>query len=498
MNLKILVKEISMMPPGRIGTIKSERLLRIIRSNEWTYRIALHLLRIPAVYKIYRSLKARSEFNSRLNRIVPSEYLDTSHKPDLNVILVVVDSLRNSRLSSQGYFRETTPFLDSLESRFTAISASSWTYPSVASILTGLYPHNHNAVLAGRIKDIKQPQRLQALTGDILTLPEMLFLLGYEIYFGTAISLALYPLRGRVIAKAYDGSARADELLDDLTKWISKKKKGKFFAYVHLADLHIPLNPPDSFRNFFGDVKNLPRISGWDFMKPEQQKADKERFQEYKENRELLYDNLLRYVDHAIECFYKSLEAVGLVDSTIFIVTADHGEEFWEHAELEARSFYHQRGFYGVTHGQAGFGEVIEVPLVMSGPLPERKGTGFVSAVDIVPTVLDLLGIRHNMRFDGANIFGTEGQRPLLSEASGSGYEKKALVVGRYKLIYSEDDGVEWLFDLEKDPLEQHPIVDKEVTSVFVDKLVRMLEADKKRRIREIARRKGSSKASNV
>lgn len=61
---------------------------------------------------------------------------------------------------------------------------------------------------------------------------------------------------------------------------------------------------------------------------------------------------------------------------------------------------------------------------------------------------------------------------------------------GRYKLIYSKDDGIEWVFDLEKDPEEQHPIVDRAVTSVFVDKLLRMLKEDEKRKIREIARKR--------
>jgi len=472
------------MVASKVKRIIWKRLRRLVTSHRLTHKIALN------AYRIYENRKIKRQFYSRIDQINPDEYIDVSHKPNLNVIVLVVDCLRNSHLSCQGSLRKTTPFLDSLKPRFTAISASSWTYPSVASILTGLYPHNHNAFLAGRIKDITNPENYQRLRGDILTLPEMLFLLGYRTYFGTAISMASAPIRGRVIPKRYAPSTGACELLDDLMKWIAEEKRKRFFAYVQLGDLHIPLHPPDSFRNFFGNVKNLPKIDTWDFASLKQQKADTERFQEYKENRKLLYDNILRYVDHAIERFYDSLKDMGLVDSTIFIVTADHGEEFWEHAELEARGFYHQRGFYGITHGNSGFGELIEVPLVMSGPVPDIKPDHFISTVDIMPTIVDLLGITHNMRFDGQNIFETKGERPLLSEASASGYEKKALVIGRYKLIYSKDDGIEWLFDLENDPQEQHPIVDREVTSIFVGKLLQMLKEDEKRRIREIARKK--------
>jgi len=468
----------------KVRRITWVRLLRIIRSHRLTHRIALN------VYRACQKPKLKREFYSRINQINPDEYLDVSCKPNLNVIILVVDSLRNSRLSSQGYFRETTPFLDSFKSRFTAISAAPWTYPSVASILTGLYPHNHNAIIAGDIKRMDRLENLRKLRGDILTLPEIFFILGYGIYFSTAIDIGYFSLKTRVIPKEYPPSSQADDLLSDLTKWIAREKGKTFFAYVHLADLHQPLNPPDSFRHFFGDVKNLPKIDTWDFASPKQQMADHERFQEYKENRGLLYDNALRYTDHVIEGFYNSLRDMGLIDSTVFIVTADHGEAFWDHAKFKVGSTYKEIGFCGIGHGGTVFNEVIQVPLLMSGPVPARKGIGFVSAVDIMPTVVDLLGISYKMRFDGRNIFEIEGERPLMSEAVCAGYEKKALIIGRHKLIYSKDDGIEWVFDLEKDPEEQHPIVDKEVTSVFVEKLHQILREDEKRKIREIARKK--------
>ena len=172
------------------------------------------------------------------------------------------------------------------------------------------------------------------------------------------------------------------------------------------------------------------------------------------------------------------LEDKGLVGATIFVVTSDHGDEFWEHAEVEAANFCLLDEICGIGHGHNFFNEIIQVPLLMSGPVPDSKPAYFVSAVDILPTVADLLGIYHKMSFDGQNIFEAAGERTLLSEASGFGNEKKALIIGRYKLIYSKDDGVEWLFDLEKDPKEQHPIVDRELTSAFVGKLLQILRQD--------------------
>jgi arylsulfatase A-like enzyme len=481
-----------MKVPDRTKNVKSERLLVRIISSHYLSRKAAQFL-----YRKYDNLRKIREFHSRMKQVNPDEYLDTSYRPDLNVIILVVDCLRNSHLSCQGYSRQTTPFLDSIKSRFSAISASYWTYPSVVSILTGLYPHNHNAIITGEIKNFSRLENFRKLRDDVLTLPEMLFLLGYRIYFGTAIHQAFYPLEGRVISRRCEPLARADNLLNNLTKWISKKRE-RFFAYVHLGDLHEPLDPPGGFRHFFGNVEGLPNIDRWDFRTPEEQKSGGEMFREYRENRELLYANTLRYVDHAMERFYQSLRDMGLVDSTILVITGDHGEEFWEHAELEAENFYDPRGYYGVGHAHSVFNELIEVPLFISGPVPGRESIHSVSTVDIVPTIIDLLGVKHNMRFDGQNVFETDEERPLLSEASGFGYEKKALVMGRYKLVYSKGDGIEWVFNLEKDPEEQHPITDRKVTSIFAEKLSQILTKDEKLRVKEVIKKKGLSRSANV
>ena len=460
-----------------------KRLIRIINNHHRIHKMSL------SAYGKYHSPKLKKEFHSRISEINPAEYLNVSQKPNLNVIIIVIDALRNSNMSGQGYFRATTPFLDSLKSRFTAICASSWTYPSVASILTGLYPHNHNATITGKIKNFDKLENFKKISDSILTLPEILFLLRYRVYFGTAIDTAFHPLRGRVVPRRYDAVTRAEDLFNDLMKWITKNKGERLFAYVHLGDLHVPLNPPDDYRNFFGDVKELIGINFWNYGKPEVHKSTDEGFQEYRVNRELLYDNTLRYVDGEIERLFHFLEDAGLVDSTVFIITADHGEEFWEHAEVEAKTFYDPRGCYGLGHGHSVFNEAIEVPLLISGPVPAIKPAHFVSTVDITPTIMDLLKVNHYMRFDGRSVFEAGKDRILLNEASGYGYEKKALIIGRYKLIYSKDDGIEWVFDLEKDPKEQHPIMDKEVTSVFVEKLHQILREDEKRKIREIARK---------
>jgi arylsulfatase A-like enzyme len=482
-----------------------DRLVSIIKRNQLVYKVARYL------YEKYKGLSSRK---SKENLYSAKHYL--------NVVIIVADCLRASQLSYRGYPRQTTPFLDTFGCKFRAISASCWTHSAVASLLTGLYPHNHNAIMGGKIKDFYHPENLCTIGKQVVTLPEILFLSGYRVYFGTAISVASYPFKGRRLPAIREPPGNADNLMTDLTNWISKNS-GPFFAYAHLADLHEPLHPPDDFRDFFGKVADLPKIDKWDFGEPEEQQGA--RFEEYKENRILLYDNTLRYVDHVIEKFYAALKDMGLADSTVLIVTADHGEEFWEHGAVEAENFYNPRGWYGLGHGHSVFNEVIEIPLLISVPgvsdgqsspidrivdimftvfdllkikhmvnskrYLRRQSRCLVSMVDIMPTVLDLLKVKHRLKFDGQSILSKQkSKRPLLSEASVYGYEKKSLIIGKFKLIYSQDDGVAWVFDLEKDPQELHPITDQGVVSMFVDKLSEIQRRDKTRRIRETVKEK--------
>ncbi|KUK43562.1 MAG: Sulfatase [Methanothrix harundinacea] len=445
-----------------------------IKEHELICKLARH------AYSEYNIKKDRNDFFSRIKQINADQlFLDISNNPNMNVVILTIDCLRDSQLSYNQYYRDTTPFIDSIKgSKFKAITSACWTYPSVASILTGLYPHNHGAILTGKLKNVENPLKLTKIKNDKLTLFELFYILGYRIYFRTAIDVAFYPLKGRVIPSKIPDihHNNAEDLLDDLKRWISKRGNKPFFAYVQLGDLHEPLNPPAGFRDFFGEVKNCPNINSWDFKRREEQIGG--RFQEYKENRITLYDNALKYVDYSIEGFYSFLKNSGLIDSTILIITADHGEEFWEHARLEAKNFYDPRGFCGVGHGHNVFNELIEVPLILSNPkLPNKKYDKLVSTTDISPTILDLLEVKHKLSFDGVNVFKSSEKRALINEATGYGYEKKALYIGGFKLIYSKHDEIAWVFDLKKDPEEKNPITDDELVRIFINKLNKMLTA---------------------
>ena len=126
-------------------------------------------------------------------------------------------------------------------------------------------------------------------------------------------------------------------------------------------------------------------------------------------------------------------------------------------------------------HGHSVFNELIQVPMIMTGPgiSSKKEKEKSVSGVDVAPTLLDLLGIQHNILFDGVNAFGAK-RRLILSENTIHGHEKKALIYGKLKFVYSKGDGVAWTFNLENDPREQNPITDDELLEIFMEKLSRV------------------------
>lgn len=459
--------------------ILGENFYHKIRQNDITNEIYNYL------YFIYlnhiKKNNTKKEFYSRISEINIDDYIDVNKKPDLNIVIIAIDCLRYSELSSHGYHLKTTPFLDSFQINLKAISTSSFTYPSVPSILTGLYPHNHGAILSGRIKNFKLFKNFKKIKTDVISLPEILYFLGYEIYFASAIISAYYPFRDRVLYPKLFPHIKANNIFKQFKKWVLKKKSS-FFAYLHLGDLHEPISPPIKYRNYFAKVERIKNIERWDFREFTQQNGKE--FEKYKKNRILLYDNTLRSLDSSIKQLYLFFQRQNLLNSTIFVITSDHGEEFWEYPNLEANNFYDPRGFHGVGHGHNIFNKIIEVPLLLSGPEIPKKGNSKVSTTDIMPTILDLLKIRYKINFDGKNIFKEDNnKRLLLSEATGYGFEKKALIYGRYKFIYSKNDNISWIFDLKKDPNELNPINDKEINSIFLNKLMNLYTISEKNKI---------------
>lgn len=386
------------------------------------------------------------------------------------IIVVVVDCLRKDHMSLYGYHRNTTPFLDMTAQRgavFTnAIAAAPWTYPSVVSILTGLYPHNHGAVMAGEMRNFEETHtNMQRLRKDILTMPEVFSLLGYKTFLCTSNGLV-----DIAVPNTFDNTLnyndRSSKQVNDVINWLSRHRNVSSLVYLHLMDLHAPVSVPSNVRNVFGDIPNIPDLEYW-YLGPAQ--PGNEKFESYLENRIKLYDAALYHIDSQLKRLHQFIVGQKLPGYTTFIVTADHGEEFWDHVDFEKANFYDPRGFYGIGHGHSLFQELINIPLIITGVgVPSGNYEQVVSNVDIFPTLLEQAGCGFNQKkVDGIGLFNKKEvseikDRIVMSEEIAHGYEKKAAFINNFKLISCPHEGKCFLFDYLNDHKEKNNIRDQQ------------------------------------
>jgi arylsulfatase A-like enzyme len=379
-----------------------------------------------------------------------------------NVVIVTVDCLRRDRLSAYGYHRQTTPFLDGLLDRSlhctSAHSTSSWTCPSVASILTGLYPHRHGGGLVpGEPKNLSKTNLPTTLPPDVPTLPGVLAGLGYATAAIGAVwnaHLSIPHLFQQMDMVEQPGP----RLVRRAVRWI-RDQDGPFLLWLHLGDAHEPLDIPRRMREFFGKVPRIRRVRKWDYTRSGAA-VSSPAFNRYREARVRLYDVAVRAADEAIGEMWSALASVGLQDRTMLFVTSDHGEEFWEHRDEEMEGFTDPRDVYGTGHGHNLFQVHVLVPLVMFGAGVAARVIGEnVTLADLLPTTLEVLGV-DSPPTDGVSLLGTLRPRPILSEGIAYGYEKKSVVMDDLKLISAPGDGYERAFRLGADRREAERIED--------------------------------------
>ncbi|WP_255679380.1 sulfatase family protein [Haladaptatus salinisoli] len=352
----------------------------------------------------------------------------------------------------ESYQRETTPFLKDFGTGYAnAVSAAPWTFPSVPSLLTGKYPHEHGATFTDNFRNFDTGNLPGALDDKVYTLSELFAGSGYDTYFSSAIVTASLPINGRFGQIHVNHNASAERMINDFMNWW--KSCDNRFGYLHLGDLHQPLHIPD--KQPFGVIdEGLESLIGWDFRNESESNGD---FEYYREQRVKLYDTILAEVDRQIERLIEFLRTRDELEETIVVVVGDHGEEFWEHAAREYEQYHDPRGFYGVGHGHSLFEPAIRVPLIFHFPseisdLPQR-----ISTVEIAPRILREAIVRSDN--DVLRHVGTDFEPDsdiILSEGIGYGYDKKSLYKGDYKLIHSiNEEETDFLFDLSEDPSEK-------------------------------------------
>lgn len=378
----------------------------------------------------YDSYQTRSADRAFAERTLPT-YDRDADAPD-HIVVVVVDALRADAIDE-----ETTPYLAGLNG-CDAVTPGAWTFPAMSSVLSGVYPHEH-----GAMKQTDEPDDSEGLTlpprmaDDRETITEVLAGAGYDTYGGFGHDTPFVALSGRFETHKLYHSINSDatDVLDDYLSWV--EGRDRTFALLHLADPHIPVDPPREYWKKHDVDQSIDGLENWRYN----QTVDcGEECQHYREHRKRLYRASVDFVDDALSEFASNLE--DRLGDPLVMVTADHGEAIWDHVAFDVEQF---GGGGCVGHGGAPYEALARVPLLTNRdwPFPE-----YVSLIDLAPTIADLAGIEgprwtgHSLLADGPP------NRPVLIEGSLSGYEKKAIYDGEYKLIVSKGDGVEVGYEL--------------------------------------------------
>jgi arylsulfatase A-like enzyme len=384
------------------------------------------------------------------------------------VIIIDIDTLRSDHLGCYGYHRDTSPEIDALARESVlferAFSQAPNTPPSQTSILSGLYPSTH-----GMIKDDDK------VPDSVVTLAEVLSRHGHTtagFHDGGYMSQTFNIGQGFNLYDSSQGNGLS-RIGPKVMAWLDDHAEENFLLLVHTYDTHTPYDPPEPYRSLFLDGLEPPtpgfepaakvmeqiRLSVW----TDEPRSLPENDLEYAR---ALYDGGIRYVDEWVGQFLDRLEELGLDERATVILISDHGEEFQEHG-----SILHEKLYSTVT----------KVPLMVRLPnsAASHRVTEVVETIDLMPTILDLVGAPHPPGLQGESLVplikGAPGGDGLAFGESPFFGHRRFVASGPNQLLLTKNSGAIELYDFVDDPAQQHDITssDPEIT----DRLSSEIEA---------------------
>ncbi len=385
----------------------------------------------------------------------------SAEKP--NVIVLLVDTLRADRLGCYGASPSPSPNLDALAAGgllfAQAIAQSSWTLPSVSTLFTGLYPRSHGAI--GDDGDGDDQAAWGYLAGDVVTWAELASRAGI-----TTVGVSANPLvsRGTNLAQGFetfaelpwDAKTRRWSSAADVNRrflaWLAPNRDHRFVAWLQYMEPHDPYTPPPAMRPPPPPGMRADLAAGWvlDVSRKLDSRTGPPLPPDQIAYLRALYDGEIRSWDAELPALLGGLARLGLRDSTVIVVIADHGEEFQEHGLLLHRAHLYD--------------ELLHVPLVIAGPgiRPGRR-TDQVQGIDLFPTLAELLGFALPSDRPGRSVLAEGPERPAVCETDGlanNGTRVDLVAVRRppWKLIYAPARQRAELYDLGTDPGEHAPL----------------------------------------
>ena len=372
-----------------------------------------------------------------------------------NVLLIVLDAARARELGCYGYGRPTTPEIDRLAREGVlferAFTPAVYTLAAMSSVWTSEYPDRHHGAVSfssqlpkGRLTlaEVLTPRGIQ--TGGFVANAVAGTMGGFDRGFAEFHEL---------FQKYGSGAAAFGHALPG---WLRANKDRRFFAYLHFREPHFPYDPEPPFDTRFGPDGPIPKADrremGWI---TETNQGRRPLTAEERAHLVRLYDGNLAFADQEIGALRRALEAEGLLDRTVVIVMADHGEGLGEH------------GWIG--HNVQLYEESIQIPLVVRFPAGKgpagKRIPGLVDLLDLAPTIADVFGVLgqggSDKQFQGRSLLpvveGAPGKPAVLSRTVWD-RPRYALRDERFKYFYDTRSGEERLFDVQADPGESHDI----------------------------------------
>lgn len=326
-----------------------------------------------------------------------------------NVLLITVDTLRADGLSNYGNPRKTSPVIDALGRQGVvferAYSPAPWTWPSTASILTGLTPPEHGVLspetcyLADELVTVAEAFQDQGVTTGAFSCNPLIarnknFQQGFEVF--------------REYPPTLEDWVATEEILGDVTTWLDEYSEHRFFLYLHLIDPHGPYIPDEDFAAKWAGPKPDSPFEGQ--LRPALdrhyagEEIDYAGLLEWCEYKRALYDAEVATLDRSLGRLFSDLRQRGLLENTLVCLTSDHGEEFLEHKML--------------AHGKQLHRESVHVPLIFFGPgipsgerVPEPVENRFAAS-----TLLRRAGLRVPARFGDRDLLDPEAVRLAAAE----------------------------------------------------------------------------------
>jgi arylsulfatase A-like enzyme len=393
-----------------------------------------------------------------------------------HVVLIIMDTVRQDRLSCYGYDRDTSPNLSRLSqtSRVydNAYSTSGWTAPAHASLFTGLFPIVHGTT-----------QENWTMSRDLITLAEVLSAVGYKTLgisenpwvsklFNFDQGFSEYHETWRI----QNPNPKENAVYQLFAQFLGRDRgNGPFFVFINFMEAH---NPYRKSRQFFGRYQTYKTISctdnSWQNYFLGRRKFSPEEIQNLNDH----YDEGILYIDYVIGAIVDLLAKKQVWNDTVFIVASDHGENIGDHGMMD-----HVFSLYENT---------IKIPLLVHYPRlfpPGTRDGRLVQIHDLFPTLLGIIGVAdERIPLQGLDLLKSDPSqeravvceyyypRQVLSNYSPTERDSEALARfkrrikslnfnGR-KFIWG-DDGRNELYDLGKDPGEKLNLIDQAETTAI-------------------------------